>query len=94
MDKKTHVHLKTGQVWRIQVYRSGMSDNELVGHIDYVIKAKNSNNMWYVQIIKKEPLDVPVGWRTQSGWWKAADIRQHMLQQNEEEYKTLIVLYG
>jgi len=89
-------YLKIGQVWRVDIYSSGMSDNEFRGSIWYVIKLKNSANMWNIRAIKREPKDLRTNWRwSDSQWIKGSDLLESgTLIEDTEEFKTAMVLFG
>ena len=95
--KQKRRHLKKGQVWRYPIYTSGLMDNELRGHVYFVLTEKKSQGMWRMKLIKVEPPDLTVSWKIlgyRDHWTKSTEILRWFEQVDPEPFKTAIVLYG
>lgn len=88
--------IKLGQVWRLDVYSSGLMDNEFRGVIYYLVTGKQSMGQWKLTRIASEPRDLRVGYDRYANFWiKGAEIRSDMTQvEDVEQFKAAIVLYG
>lgn len=92
---KQYQQIKLGQVWKRQVYSSGLSDNEYRGDAYYLVIAKQSMGQWKLALLAKEPKDMRLGYdRFNNQWIKGKEIREELVQVDPEPFKTAIVLFG
>lgn len=93
--KRTYQKIEIGQIWKRQVYSSGLSDNEYRGDIYYRVVEKQSMGQWKLRVIFKDPKDLRIGYDRWSNFWvKGQEIRQELEIVDPEQVKVQIVLYG